>query len=279
MIDDRKKKINLDDARKKGPEEQMQKVVKDSDIPREVADWFYERIDLYRWNFESIETDGKEYLNSLVDEHIYKFYDKFTKNYKGEYKKRLFELFTERTKELLIHYVKTALLTMNTVLFEDMKKRMLSEINFQFGVADYITEDHLKEIFSKKLKSKYEDRIELVNSGSEYFLNYSKVLRLYFKSYLFNNYLFISIYNFPMAHCWYKEGWGLMSWIYELNCGSKDFSGDDNLFYAELYESFMTCKNKKDFFEFLRKEKDYNRSNLDRFEAIEKAKERYIKRM
>lgn len=279
MIDDRKRKVSLDDARKKGPEEQMKKVVEDSKIPFEVAEWFCERIDFYKWDFESLEAGGKEYLDNVVDKHIRVFFDKFTKGYKEEYKERLFELFTEETKLLLKYNVEFVLDAMNTILFDDMKRRMLSEINFQLGVADYITEEHLKKIYSKKLENRYKDRIELVNSGSKYEIDYSRALRLYFKGYLFNNCYFIYLYNFPIANCWYKEGWGLMSWIYEINGGSKDFGEGSYHTYEKLYKSFMTCKNKKEFFEFLRKEKDYTRSFLDKFEAIEKARDRYIKRM
>lgn len=277
-MEDKKKKIKLEDARKRELKEYMQEFVNDSELPTKAAEWFYERIDYYNWNFKSIDTDGKEYLSNLVDRYIGGFYEEFTKKYREEYKQNFFEIFKEKTKEILINDVKVALTTINTVLFEDMKRMMISEINFQIAVADYITEDHLREIILNKIYDRYKDRMELVNSKSEYNLWFTDVLRVYFKAYLFNNYLFISRYDRPKDHCWYKEGWGLMTWIYKLNGGTRCFQ-TSHYTYNKLYESFMTCKNKNEFFAFLRKEKDYTRSNLDRYEAIEKARDRWLKDM
>ncbi|MFR4555488.1 MAG: hypothetical protein ACLT39_06955, partial [Peptoniphilus sp.] len=163
----------------------------------------------------------------------------------------------------------------DSVLFEDMKRRILSEINFQMGVADYVSKSVLYEIVDKISKD-YADRIDLVNSGSEMYLDYPETLKLYFMGYLFANYKFLGLYDYPTIYCWYKEGWGLMTWIYKINGSGKKSLEERGNFFPNLFDAFIESKRKSDFFKFLKEEKSIQEKYMKKHELLEIAKRKYL---
>lgn len=264
------KKISLDDVKKNSEEEKMRKAIENSRLPYDVSNWFLEKINFYNWNGNLDNPKAIERINKIFDENIYRFYDDFTRDFKKMYKDKIFKLFSEETKKILFRKINKVYMVMETILYEDMKRRVLSEINFQMGVADYISEDVLDNIVTKVSKD-YQDRINLVNSGSDLYLNYPKTLKIYFKGYLFSKYMHIVLYNSPDIFCWYKEGWGLMTWIYKIN-GSGNNKEIEPAFFVNLYEAFIKANNKKSFFEFMKKEKEIEESQLKKIEFLENAR-------
>ncbi|MBS6535368.1 hypothetical protein [Peptoniphilus harei] len=275
MRKDKKKKITLDDVKKIGVEDQIKKAVEKSNLQFEVADWFFKKINFYTWDADLKKPEGEAFVNKIFDKHIGDFYDKFTKGFRKEYKDNIFELFSKETREILFYKINKVYIIKDTVLFEDMKRRILSEINFQMGVADYVSKSVLYEIVDKISKD-YADRIDLVNSGSEIYLDYPETLKLYFMGYLFANYKFLDLYDYPTIYCWYKEGWGLMTWIYKINGSGKKSLEERGNFFPNLFDTFIESKRKSDFFKFLKEEKSIQEKYMKKHELLEIAKRKYL---
>lgn len=275
MRKDKKKKITLDDVKKIGVEDQIKKAVEKSNLQFEVADWFFKKINFYTWDADLKKPEGEAFVNKIFDKHIGDFYDKFTKGFRKEYKDNIFELFSKETREILFYKINKVYIIKDTVLFEDMKRRILSEINFQMGVADYVSKSVLYEIVDKISKD-YADRIDLVNSGSEIYLDYPETLKLYFMGYLFANYKFLGLYDYPTIYCWYKEGWGLMTWIYKINGSGKKSLEERGNFFPNLFDTFIESKRKSDFFKFLKEEKSIQEKYMKKHELLEIAKRKYL---
>lgn len=275
MKKDRKKKNTLEDFKKTGVKEQMQKAVDNSRLQFEVADWFFKKINYYSWDANVKDPKGEAFVNKIFDKHIGDFYDKFTEGFKKEYKDKIFEIFSKETREILFYKINKVYIIKDTVLFEDMKRRILSEINFQMGVADYVSKWVLYEIVDRISKD-YADRIDLVNSGIEMYLDYPETLKLYFMGYLFAKYKFLSLYEYPTIYCWYKEGWGLMTWIYKLNGGGIKDSEERENFFPNLFDAFVESKRKSDFFKFLKEEKSTQEKYMKKHDMMEEAKRKYL---
>lgn len=275
MRKDKKKKITLNDVKKIGVEDQIKKAVEKSNLQFEVADWFFKKINFYTWDADLKKPEGEAFVNKIFDKHIGDFYDKFTKGFRKEYKDNIFELFSKETREILFYKINKVYIIKDTVLFEDMKRRILSEINFQMGVADYVSKWVLYEIVDKISKD-YADRIDLVNSGSEIYLDYPETLKLYFMGYLFANYKFLGLYDYPTIYCWYKEGWGLMTWIYKINGSGKKSLEERGNFFPNLFDAFIESKRKSDFFKFLKEEKSIQEKYMKKHELLEIAKRKYL---
>ena len=278
MREDKKKKNTLEDARKISVDEQMKKAVENSRLQFEVANWFFKKINYYTWDANIKDPKGEAFVNKVFDRHIGDFYDKFTKGFKKEYKDKIFELFSKETREILFYRINKVYIIKDSVLFEDMERRILSEINFQMGVADYVSKWVLYEIVDKVSKD-YADRIDLVNSGIKMYLDYPETLKLYFMGYLFANYKFLGLYEYPTIYCWYKEGWGLMTWIYKLNGGDRkdflDYEEGEN-FFPNLFDAFVESKRKSDFFTFLEEEKSIQEKYMKKHAMMERAKKKYL---
>ncbi|MFR4554655.1 MAG: hypothetical protein ACLT39_02645, partial [Peptoniphilus sp.] len=105
MRKDKKKKITLDDVKKTGSDEQIKKVVENSRLQFEVADWFFKKINFYTWDADLKNPEGEAFVNQKFEENIGNFYDKFTKGFRKEYKDKVFELFSKETKEILFYQI------------------------------------------------------------------------------------------------------------------------------------------------------------------------------
>lgn len=272
---DKKKRLTLDDAKKKSPEEQIEKIVKSSTVQFDVAKWFLYKLDFYKWDGDVSKPEGRDMINRVFDENIGIFYEDFTKNIREKYKKQTFEVFKEDTRNILFLKIKKVFLVKDTLLFKEIEKKIISEINFQMGVADYVCDYVLQDIVKKVCRG-YEDRIELVKSGTEYSINFEQALEIYFKGYLFANYKNLILVDFSSHVCWYNEGWGIMTWIYKFN-GGKRTEENYPITCIRLHDAFCESKNKKEFFKFLKSEKEKEDKLKKRYDTFYEAQEEYLK--